>query len=93
MTRTINFKTFGSGLFRITTILFLALGYFFGFSIVSILTIGLITSEEFDVLVKGRQQKRPFPIFNMHGQYHLEAHYVSMIGWMLLTTLLMIIVG
>lgn len=93
MTKTLNLKTIGSGLFRATTIVFLALGFFVGFTIVSILTVGLVTSEDFDVIVKGRQTEYRFPIFNLHGQYHLQAHYVSMIGWMLLVAAFMIVVS
>ena len=93
MTKTLKLRKIGSGLLRAITVLFLACGYFFGFSVVSILTVGLCTSEEFDRLVRGRKHHIRFPVFNQHGQYYLQAEYVSMIGWMLLTAVLLIAMG
>ena len=91
MTKTIELRKIGTGLLRALTVLFLACGYFFGFSVVSILTVGLCTSEEFTNLVQGRKQPHRFPVFNQHGQYYLQAEYVSMIGWMLLASLLVVV--
>lgn len=94
MTRSLKFKSIGLTVLRAIVVLLLGIGYFFGFSIVSILSIGLCSSEEFEVLVRQRKRNHRLPIFKGHDDaFYLQAHYVSMLGWMLLTTLLLIIGG
>ena len=93
MTKTIKLRKIATNLLRAVSVFFLACGYFFGFSMVSILTIGLCTSEEFENLVSGQRFQSRYPLFNQHGQYYLQAEYVSMIGWMLLAAVLFIATG
>ncbi len=58
------------------------IGYFFGYTLVTILTLGLCHSEEFSVLVKGRKQGHAFPVFKQYEKFYLEAECVALMGWM-----------
>jgi hypothetical protein len=93
MTKSFRFRNLAAGLIRGCLLLTFAIGYFFGFTIVSILTMGLCTSEEFEVLVHGRKQHHRFPVFNQHGQYFLQADYVAFVGWTLLATVIVFVIG
>lgn len=86
-------KTLGSQLLKGVGLFFLAIGYLVGFSIISIVSIGLCTSEEFSVLAKGRKRNPRFPIYKEHGQFHVQAQYVSMVGWMLMFVALVCLTG
>ena len=70
---------------KIAYALFCGVGYFFGYSLVAILSFGLCRSEEFSALIHGKRRSRKFPIYKQHGGYYLESQYVTLLGYMLLT--------
>ena len=69
------------------------IGYFFGFSLVAILTLGLFRAEEFPVLVHGRKQRHRFVIFKEHGNFYLEAQIVAVLGWIFVSLLSFFAIG
>lgn len=66
-------------------------GYFFGFSLVSIFSFGLCHAEEFSVLTHGRTDGHQYPLFKKFGKFFLEAQCVSLLGWMFLGSLIYLV--
>jgi len=66
-------------------------GYFFGFSLVSILSFGMCHAEEFSILVRGRKEGHRYPLFKQFGNLYLEAQCVSILGWMFIGSLIYLV--
>ena len=82
----------GSLLAKIAFTVVWGLGYFFGFSLVSIFSFGLCHAEEFSVLIHGRNDGHHYPIFKQFGKLYLEAQCVSLLGWMLIGSLIYLVI-
>ena len=67
--------------------IFWGAGYLFGFSLVSLLTAGMVYSEEFSALVRGRETPRRFWMYMHEGKFYLIAEVVGAIGWIFLTAI------
>ena len=66
---------------------FWGIGYLFGFSLVSFLTAGMVYSEDFSALVRGRETARRFWMYTYEGKFYLIAEVVGAIGWIFLSAI------
>lgn len=69
-----------------TQIFFWAIGYFFGFSLVTALSCGLVVPGPFEQLGKRRSNRRKRLDAN-DGKFHLAAEVVTLVGWSFLCLL------
>lgn len=66
--------------------LFWGIGYFFGFTLVTMLSVGTVFAEEYSCVVRGRNTKHRYWLFAREGRFYLVAEVVSAIGWFFLAT-------
>ena len=76
----------------LSQIVFWGIGYFFGFSLVTMLSVGTVFAEEYVYLVRDRPQEHRYWVFKREGRIYLIAEVVSAIGWLFLTTVVWIAV-
>ncbi|MGI9517417.1 MAG: hypothetical protein ACR2NP_10240 [Pirellulaceae bacterium] len=69
-----------------TQTLFWAIGYFFGFTLVTIFSFGLLVPGAFDEIGQ-YGQKSWHLLYRRHGKFHLVAEVVGVVGWTFLTLL------
>ncbi len=61
-----------------------AVGYFFGFSLVGILSLGLIVPAPFNEIADPRPPWSRGILFRRHGRSYLSADVVALVGWLFL---------
>ena len=66
------------------TSFFWGVGYFFGFNLILVLSVGMVSPEEFSFILKGRITPRRFWLFLRDGSIYLKAEVVSLVGWLFL---------
>ena len=71
-------------------VVFWGTGYFFGFNLVTVLSVGTMFAEEFSCIIRGREKQHRFWIFIRDGQIFLTAQVVSLVGWFFLATIVWI---
>ena len=65
---------------------FWAIGYFFGFTLVTALTFGLLLPGSFPDI--GKRRKHAWHvIYRWDGKYYLNAETVALIGWLFISVL------
>ena len=67
--------------------LFWGIGYLFGFTVVTMLSVGTVFAEEFSSMIRGRKNRNRFWVFVRDGQIYLIAEFVSAVGWFFLLVL------
>ena len=65
---------------------FWGVGYFFGFTLVTMMSVGMVFAEEFESVIRGRQKRHRFWVFVRDGNLYLIAEAVSLLGWFFLAT-------
>ena len=71
--------------------LFWGIGYLFGFTLVTMLSVGTVFAEEYSIINLGRKQKHRFWVFVREGRFHVVTEVVSAIGWLFLAAVVWII--
>ena len=66
----------------LSQIVFWGIGYFFGFSLVTMLSLGTVLAEEYIYLVRDRPLQHRYWVFKRDGQIYLIVEVVSAIGWL-----------
>ena len=69
-----------------TQTIFWAIGYFFGFTLVTVLSLGLLYSGSFDEIGRPRDRSSRV-VTRRQGKYFVAAEFVAAIGWMFLAAL------
>ena len=72
----------GSKTILLSRMVFWSIGYWLGFSVVSILSVGMLVPEEFKFI--GRERNRLLPVFIQNSQVRLSAELVGLIGWLVI---------
>lgn len=68
----------------LTRIFFWGIGYFFGFTLVTMLSVGSLFAEEFSFIVRDRPEQHRFWLFRREGNLYLVVEAVAAIGWFFL---------
>jgi hypothetical protein len=71
----------------VVKVLFWGIGYFFGFTLVTMLSVGHIFAEEYVYLIRDRPQKHRYWFFKREGRIYMVAELVAATGWLLVTTI------
>ena len=71
-------------------IVFWGIGYFFGFTLITMISVGTIFAEEFSYLARDQKKRHRFWVFKQEGRIYLVAEAVSALGWIFLATVVWI---
>ncbi len=73
---------------EVTQTLFWAIGYYFGFTLVMVFTLGALVPDSFDEIGRMRRPLWQFA-FRREGKVYLVAEAVATLGWLLLSGLIL----
>lgn len=66
--------------------LFWGIGYFFGFTLVTMLSVGTLFAEEYSCIINGHDKPHRFCFFRREGNIYVIAKLVALIGWLFLAS-------
>ncbi|MEM9411376.1 MAG: hypothetical protein AAGA30_09700 [Planctomycetota bacterium] len=81
-----NRKTYRESSRKIGYVLLCGFGYFFGYSLVAVMSVGLCQAEDFSTLIRGNHSSHRYPFFKKHGNYYLAAQHVAVLGYLFLAS-------
>jgi hypothetical protein len=70
----------------ITQTVFWAIGYFFGFTLITMLSVGILIPGSFDEIGRPRQHAWHL-LYRREGKFYLCAEVVAALGWFFLSAL------